>query len=154
MATVISLATKAMFNWHLYEFGGKKFQQKDGGPIGLRGTCAIAHAAMQIFDIKWKGFLSQLKLTVWLNARYMDDGRTFLPPVRPGWRMEDGKLTYCKQWEVEDQWLTGAERTRRVIEATMNPVEDYLSFTTEIGEQFEGGWLPTLDTSIKVGGTE
>ena len=64
--------------------------------------------------------------------------------------MEDGKLTYCKQWEVEDQLLTGAERTRRVIEATMNPVEDYLSFTTEIGEQFEGGWLPTLDTSIKV----
>ena len=29
-------------------------------------------------------------------------------------------------------------------------VELYLSFTVESGEDFEGGWLPTLDTELKV----
>ena len=42
VSEVISLATKAMFAHHYYTFGGKVFHQKDGGPIGLRGTCSIA----------------------------------------------------------------------------------------------------------------
>ena len=29
-------------------------------------------------------------------------------------------------------------------------MEDYLSFTAEIGEEFKDGWLPTLDTSMMV----
>ena len=33
----------------------------------------------------------------------------------------------------------------------MKGVEKYLSFTVESGEDFEGGWLPTLDTNLKVG---
>ena len=31
-------------------------------------------------------------------------------------------------------------------------VETYLKFTVESGEEFEGGWLPTLDTNLRVGG--
>ena len=30
-------------------------------------------------------------------------------------------------------------------------VESYLEFTVESGEEFSDGWLPTLDTSLKVG---
>ena len=33
----------------------------------------------------------------------------------------------------------------------MNEIEDFLDFTVESGEQFTGGWLPTLDTSLRVG---
>ena len=98
VAQVLSLATRAMFKNHFYDFGGKKFQQKDGGPIGLRGTCAIARVVMPRFDIKWKKRLNDLKIELMLNCRYMDDGRAFLYPLRPGWRMEDGKLCYTKRW--------------------------------------------------------
>ena len=31
----------------------------------------------------------------------------------------------------------------------MNQLEDYLTFTAEIGEEY-GGWLPTLDMELKV----
>jgi len=31
---------------HYYTFGGKTFHQTRGGPIGLRGTCAVARVAM------------------------------------------------------------------------------------------------------------
>ena len=84
-------------------------------------------------------------------GRYMDDGRAFLPPVKPGLRVgEDGGLKFCKRWEKEDQKLCPMERTRRVIHETLVGVEEYLVFTTETSEDFKDGWLPTLDTSVKV----
>ena len=53
VATVIKIATEAMFRNHFLEFGGEKFQQSEGGPTGLRGTCSIARLTMQVFDRKW-----------------------------------------------------------------------------------------------------
>ena len=151
LASVIKIATQTMFQKHYYSFGGKKFNQKEGGPIGLRGTCAVARLIMQIFDGKWEAMLQKVGLTVHMMARYMDDCRTFLPPVRPGWRwVEGGRLQYCLRWENEDSDLTPTERTRRVVEKSMNEVESFLRFTTESSEDFEDGWLATLDTSLRV----
>ena len=33
----------------------------------------------------------------------------------------------------------------------MAGIENYLQFTVESGEEFSDGWLPTLDTTLKVG---
>ena len=32
----------------------------------------------------------------------------------------------------------------------MNGIEGYLNFTAEVGGEYEGGWLPTLDMEIRV----
>ena len=73
----------------------------------------------------------------------MDDGRAFLPPVKPGWRVgEDGGLKFYERWEKEDQKLCPMEWTRRVIHETLVGVEEYLVFTTETSEDFKDGWLP------------
>ena len=42
------------------------------------------------------------------------------------------------------------ERTKRAIHGTMMDLENFLTFTMETGEEFEGGWLPTLDTKLVV----
>ena len=47
--------------------------------------------------------------------------------------------------------MSGEQRTREILGATMNMIEDFLDFTVESGEQFPGGWLLTLDTSLRVG---
>ena len=39
---------------------------------------------------------------------------------------------------------------RRVLAGTMGGVEEFLEFTTEIGSEYPEGWLPTLDTALKV----
>ena len=142
-----------MFSHHYYSFGGKNYNQKGGGPTGLRGTCAIATLMMQIFDVKWEGVLRELCVKIWLNSRYMDDGRTALPPIKPGWRWTDNSLKYCINWEQEDQELSNMEITRRCLIGTLNCVEDYLKFTVETGEDFADEWLPTLDTRLKVSGS-
>ena len=153
VGTVLSIATTSMFHHHYYSFGGKMYRQDGGGPIGLRGTCAIARLMMQIFDEKWEGRLKELCIRIWLNTRYMDDGRTAMPPIKPGWRWVNGSLLFNIKWEREDQELTDIEITKRVILGTLNGVEDYLKFTIETEEDFEDKWLPTLDTKLRVDGS-
>ena len=102
---VIKIAVTTMFSKHYYGFGGKMFHQTKGGPIGPRGTCAIARITMQWFDIKWEERLNSLRLQFWLNGRYMDDIRIFLPPIKPGWRWEEGRVVYSKRWEELDKDL-------------------------------------------------
>ena len=103
---MVSLATRAMFRNHFYKFGGVMYHQSKGGPIGLRGTCAVARLVMQMFDDKWGKILDSLGLTRWLSFRYVDDSRTLLPPIKAGWRWEDGRLAYTRRWD----WKMGASQ--------------------------------------------
>ena len=152
IATVVRIATEELFKHHYYSFGGAVYHQQGGGPIGLRATCAVARVCMQLFDRKWRRRLEELRIRVWLMKRYMDDSRTCLPPIKPGWRMEQGELRYCEAWREEDinQGASKEELTKKVLLHTMNGIENYLGFTVESGEEFEGGWLPTLDMSVMV----
>ena len=92
---------------------------------------------MQLFDGKWEHILKQMGIWAWLIVRYMDDGRTLMPPLKPGWRWEEWKLKFKLKWQREDQELSGSEITRRGILGSLGGVEDFLSFTMEIGEDFE-----------------
>ena len=49
------------------------------------------------------------------DARYVDDARIWLYPVRPGWRWVGEDLVYEQQWVVDDEGLSGEERARRVV---------------------------------------
>ena len=46
--------------------------------------------------------------------------------------------------------LFAKERTKAVIDGTMQGILPFLKFTTEVGEDFCDGWLPTLDVSLWV----
>ena len=104
-----------------------------------------------MFDRMWMNKMEELGVRIWMMMRYVDDARAALPPIKAGWRWQEGSLTYCKRWEQEDSTIGGEQRTREILGATMNVIEDYLDFTVESGEQFPGGWLPTLDTNLRVG---
>ena len=94
--------------------------------------------------------MNKLKVVIWLAMRYMDDGRSFLAPFRPGWRWHEGDLVFCKRWETEDADLSPVERTRRILYGTMQDLEEFLNFTMETVDDFATGFLPTLDTDLGV----
>ena len=96
ISEVIKIAIKTLFTKHYYTFGGKMYQQNEGGPIGLRATCAIARMVMQYFDKGWEETLTRLNIKIWLNTRYMDDGRLMLPPIKRGWRWVEKKFSIAK----------------------------------------------------------
>ena len=144
------LMIEILFKNHIYTFGGKMFRQEKGGPIGLRGTCAVARVVMNIWDREWERELVKKNVELEELVRYMDDGRTFLHPINKGWRWTKDSITYKKEWEEEDVGMSDTERTRRILEGQMQQILKCLKFTTETEEDFEGGWLPTLDLEIKV----
>ena len=81
---------------HIYSFGGRCYKQREGGPIGLRSTCALARVAMARWDCKWKARMSNNNIKVEDDGRFVDDARVFLYPMRPGWRWEQDNLFYRK----------------------------------------------------------
>ena len=79
---------------------GLVYRQTEGGPIGLRSTCAVARVVMARWDIKLKTRLAVSNILAELDGRYVDDGRLVLYPVRAGWRWFQGGLWYQKEWKL------------------------------------------------------
>ena len=149
VAEVMKITTEVMFSTHLYTFGGKVHRQRKGGPIGLRGTCAIARLVMCAWDRCWKEAMVTNSITIEGYWRYMDDGRIFLHAIKRGWRWVDGELIYTRRWAIEDKNKSPVEITRAAMEGSLQDIFTFLKFTTEVGEG-EGNWLPTLDMMIRV----
>ena len=53
LGAVVRITVELLFSTHLYTFGGEVFLQTKGGPIGLRATCGVARALMNMWDEKW-----------------------------------------------------------------------------------------------------
>ena len=125
-------------------------RKTEGGPIGLRSTCAFDRVVMDRWDTKFKTRLSVNNILTELDGRYVVDGRLALYPVRAGWRWYRGGLWYRRDWERADQDISGIERTKQMVYGAMQGLTDCLSFTVETEEDFHDGWLPTLDLKLKV----
>ena len=83
-AAVLEVAIHIAMSTHVYQFCGRFFLQKDGGPIGLRSTAALASLIMKIWDISWLQLLKKEMVEVLLYCRYVDDYRSFLRPLLEG----------------------------------------------------------------------
>ena len=139
-------------NTHVYTFDGEIFLQKAGGPIGLRSTCAVARITMSTWDARWRRLMKDNNIKMMAADRYMDDIRSFLKALKPGWRWLDGKLCYTASWMEEDvkEALTPTRRTANRILESMNSIMSFLRFTQEIGEDFPDLSLPSLDITVWV----
>jgi hypothetical protein len=153
IATVMKIAVLVLFRTHVYEFGGKFFLQRKGGPIGLRSTCCIARIVMLWWDEKLLSLIAKNNLTLEQKARYMDDIRLWLYAIRLGWRWVDGGLKFSGEWRDEERraGMTGLQKTVEIIKNMMNSICDFLVLTMESGDDFPDGRLPTLDLNIWVG---
>ena len=96
----------------MYSFDGEMSLQTAGGPIGLRSTCAVARITMSTWDARWKNLLNQNNVKVMAADRYMDDIRSFMKSLRPGWRWHGGHLCYTESWRLEDL-AAGLSSTKR-----------------------------------------
>ena len=151
---VVKVGVLIMMNTHVYSWDGKAFLQKAGGPIGLRSTCAVARIVMNEWDSRWRAMCRDNNITLAKGDRYVDDIRAFLKALKMGWRWVEGSLCHTKTWEEEDKnsGESATKRTARILVAMMNEVFGFMNFTTEIGEDFLDGKLPSLDINIWVEG--
>ena len=150
LAEMTRIGVIVMMNSHLFRWDGKIFLQRQGGPIGLRSTCAVARITMMHWDGKLAEFMDVNNIRLEMGARYMDDVRLILDSIHEGWRWDRGGLYFSEGWKLEDEKSgeTSTQRTARVPRDMMNDVLKFLNLTIEIGDDFDDGKLPTLDLKI------
>ena len=85
-------------------------------------------------------------------AKYMDDLRVFLFPLREGWRWIGSELCWTEDWEREHltSGSSALERTCELIRQSLNLIYPFLNFTIESEEDFPDRRLPTLDFKLWV----
>ena len=109
---------------------------------------------MSEWDARWVELMNYNNVELKGKSRYMDDIRNFMYALKAGWRWFDGELCYTETWRKEDMeaGLSPTKRTANVMIDSMNSIMSFLKFTQEIGEDFQDGKLPSLDTKIWVEG--
>ena len=116
MAEVVEIGVRTMFATHMYSFGGQMFHQKVSGPLGIRSKGAIASVVMAMTDRRVKSKMVKKGIDTKLDARYVDDGRTLLHPIKAGWSWskEENRMMWSKEQEAEDALKsTRTSRTAR-----------------------------------------
>ena len=121
VAEVVPIGVRTMFATHVYRFGGRLFPQKIGGPIGLRSKGAIARVVMAMTDRRVKLKMDKDGIKTKLDARYVDDGRTLLHPIKAGWKWSEGesRMVWSEEQEADDTlnstWPAGRREQSKIL---------------------------------------
>ena len=151
----LEIAIRTVFENFIYNFGGKMYLQRSGGPIGNRLTMACSRVVMQEWGEQYLLILKEAGLSVTLFKIYVDDVRQISTVLKPGMRFdeEEKKMIWKAEYEKDDelrkeQGETDDARMSRILNPAMNSVNEDLKFTTEIREDFMDEKLPTLDCKL------
>ena len=103
LAKFVELSVIEVFGAHVYEFGGKIYVQKDGGPIGLSLSGAIGRTSMAVWDGEVGKLCVRNRVKMWFRRRYVDDCNGAMESWKAGWRWQGTRMEWSRKWEKEDQ---------------------------------------------------
>ena len=64
--------------------------------------CAIGRIPMSTWDVRRQKMTAENNIKMMAADRYMDNIRSFLKSLKPGWRWLEGSLCYTETWRMED----------------------------------------------------
>ena len=92
MAECLEIGIKACWYNHLYQFAGKNYKQKDGGPIGERVVMACSRIVMIDWGAEVRDRFERSEKLMKLESVYADDDRHVIEIFKEGDRWnEDSK---------------------------------------------------------------
>ena len=86
ISRVVEIGLRTLFENFTYKFANEHYQQKEGGPIGMRATGSAAELVMQDWSEEYLQILLEAKLWVPLLTGYVDDGRQATTALEMGTR--------------------------------------------------------------------
>ena len=98
VALALEIGIKMVMKNHLYRFNNNVYLQREGGPIGLELTGAIARVYMLWWDGQLLAKMKELMLkakqewNIYLYMRYVDDANFVTEGIQPGIRYKGGKM--------------------------------------------------------------
>ena len=131
LATVMLIATRLVFKFHIYRFGGEVFRQLRGGPIGLRFTSIVARIVMDSWITLFLAALLKAGVNILGAMKYVDDINLVIQMLGLGTRWVVDSLVHTKEWEDTDR-LAGRTRQDVSMEALRTAADSivpWLEFT-------------------------
>ena len=129
IARVVEVATRTLFENHMYRFGGQVYRQENGGSIGDRWTGSAAEIVMQDWSEQYQKILDNSGLVTLLLAGYVDDGRQATTVLPMGSRYDEkaNKFISTPEGELEDKKKQAEgescnKRMARVCQKAMNSI--------------------------------
>ena len=115
IGTVTEIAIMILWQTYCYDFGGKTYMQREGGPIGQRPTMAASRLVMQDFFEKYHNILVSSGLRTFLMKVHVDDGRQVTSKLPKGMRYneEEEKFTWNEESQEEDEERERERRRKR-----------------------------------------
>jgi hypothetical protein len=145
--TIKKMIIKIMKN-HLYQFNGKVYKQRKGGPIGLLLTGTISPIVM----LKWDSLFLQKLLKLGLSPedyfRYVDDQGVTTWTVPEGMIFKDGGIEYPKDEEILKK--PADERTANVYKEIANTIMPMIVMEEDFPSRNENKRIPVLDLEVWV----
>ena len=153
----MKIATKAYMSHFVYEFEGKYFLQLKGGPTGGPATSILSDVLMEIKLEDLEEIFNNSKetySTVLIDlSNFLDDDRPTVSTFKKGTKFDPDSRRFIEDEEKKmrdiDEGLSGKEITSRELLKALNSLSENLEFTVEKDDDFESGWLPTLDFEMK-----
>ena len=140
---MVEIGVRVMFGNLVYSFGGENYLQTEGGPIGIRGTGAVAKLRTRSFCKKLKRVIEEGKMTVEMLKIYVDDGRLIMREPEKGavYNKESKKVEFTEKQLEEDErdkeeGKTVDYRIKKLLLPIMNDISEDLKWTIEIEEDF------------------
>jgi hypothetical protein len=134
---------------HVYQFDGKLYRQKEGGPIGLLLTGTISRIVMLEWDRRYLNRLTDLDLTPSMYYRYVDDQGVAVWSTPPGLEYKEGKLVMRKAGDegTEDDEKPD-KRTAAIYRDIGNSIMNMIQLTEEYPSKFPNNRVPVLDLEV------
>ena len=98
VAKLVELIVVEVFSNHIYEFGGKIYRQREGGPIGLSLSGAVARAVMARWDSEVGQACAEQGIRIWFRSRYVDDCNIIIESWIRGWRWNGEEMEWRREW--------------------------------------------------------
>ena len=102
-AVGICIGIRLVMENHIYRFGGELRRQKEGGPIGVELTGALADLFMLYWDRKFLNRLQEIGIEVKGYKRFKDDTNIMLNPVDRNMKYVRGQMKLKTKEEIEDE---------------------------------------------------
>ena len=126
---VAEIGIRILWENYAFDFGGKTYLQKEGGPIGQRPTMAASRLVMNDFFWNYEKILETGKIEITLLKVYVDDERQASTVMKKGMRYDENskKFSWSEEAEMEDiQKEKGGEDKNmfraRICQPAMNSV--------------------------------
>ena len=157
LRTMVSLALRkgimAVIKNHMYRFNERIYLQKEGGPIGLQLTGAIARIFMLWWDRKVKeqinNAMADIDFQLHMYMRYVDDCNIVCTALPTNSRLEKGKVVIdhsgnCGNDEPPDK------RTAEIIKEIANGICNFIEVEIDYPSAHNYKYMPILDIEVKM----